>query len=71
VIEAVFPPLSDFQLIESLLSGLYLTIDGYISDRTEQLSSGTRETERDDTTRFMSSAHSAERDHQKIDTNCG
>jgi len=52
--EAAFPPLSDFQSIASLLSGLYLTIDGYMGDRTEQLSSGTRERARDDTARFMS-----------------
>jgi hypothetical protein len=32
-IEAAFPPLSDFQPIASLLSGLDLSIDEYISDR--------------------------------------
>jgi len=52
-----------------LLSGLYLTIDEYISDRDR--AALVRSQEGRDTARFMSPAHSAEWDHRKIDTKCG
>jgi hypothetical protein len=52
-----------------LLSGLYLTIDEYISDRDR--AALVRSQEGRDTARFMSPAHSAEWVHRKIDTKCG
>jgi len=68
-IEAAFPPLFDFQPSASLLSGLHLTIDGYIGRRDR--AALVRYQEGRDTTRFMSPAHSAEWDNRKIDTKCG
>jgi hypothetical protein len=68
-IEAASPPLSDFQPSASVLSGLYLTIDEYISRRDRTALD--RYQEGRDTIRFMGPAHSAEWDHRKIDTKCG
>jgi hypothetical protein len=67
--EAAFPLLSDYQPIGSLLSGLYPTIDEYVSDRDR--AALVRYQEGRDTTRFMNPARSAEWDRGKINTKCG